>query len=155
MNKKMIWLAAVTLFASVGQVSYAAEAKMAVDKHESCGCSKNFAMKLDLTADQKAKIKVIMEQSHKDTMAQRKAMQPIKEQMRAMITSDTIDQSKLDTLISQKMEIVSSMMKNKIMVKHQIYLLLTPQQKVKFNEMMMKWDQKMMDRMAKHEKAMM
>jgi protein CpxP len=48
-------------------------------------------------------------------------------------------EAKLETLLSQKKEIMSSLIKNKVMVKQQVYNILNTQQKVKYDKMMNNW----------------
>ncbi len=99
------------------------------------------ALKLDKA--QQAKVEVIqtqLEQQEKTTWEQ---MSALRTQIREMVASDNMDESKLDSLISQKKELLASMMKAKLMAKNQIYNVLTASQKVKFQAMMKKMEEKM------------
>lgn len=142
MNKKMIWIALLGFFMIFSQGSYAG------DKHPPCECGHGKFMKeemmnkLNLTADQKAKVKAIMEKAHADKMAMKKQMMPLCEQMHALITSDNMDMAKLDSLVNQKKDLIGNKIKNKVMVRHQIYMLLNAKQKAKYNDMMVKFEKK-------------
>ena len=65
-------------------------------------------------------------------------MKTIRGEKRTLVTSDKVDEAKLNDLISQKTAVIATMTKNKVMTKNEIYNLLTPEQKQKFKDMMNK-----------------
>lgn len=56
-----------------------------------------------------------------------------------MIQSNKIDEAKLDSLIEKISKIRGSMLKNRIMMQHQMFSLLNEKQKAKFLELKKKW----------------
>lgn len=97
---------------------------------------------LQLTSEQKAKIQTIRDEVKTNISSNRDQLKAIKTQIREMVTSDTIDQAKLDSLIQQKTTLMASMMKSRITMQNQIYNLLTPEQKKQFSDLMSKWEEK-------------
>ncbi|WP_207384182.1 Spy/CpxP family protein refolding chaperone [Legionella nagasakiensis] len=107
------------------------------------------SQELNLTADQKEKIKAIKEEARKSLQANKEEMISIRTQVKELIKSDKIDEAKLNKLLEQKKEILASKMKTKIMMKNQIYNVLNAQQKAKFSAMMDKWENKWKNKMKK------
>ncbi len=146
MIKKMILLPALALSLTFSVPSFA-------DQHENgqCPCMRmqKISQELNLTADQKEKIKAIKEEARKSLQANKEEMISIRTQVKELIKSDKIDEAKLNKLLEQKKEILASKMKTKIMMKNQIYNVLNAQQKAKFSAMMDKWENKWKNKMKK------
>ncbi len=70
----------------------------------------------------------------------RQELHAIRVKMRPLVDTDKLDEAKLDALIHQKKEIIAHVMKTKMMVKHEMYIVLDAKQKVMFNEMANKCD---------------
>ncbi|GLS90646.1 hypothetical protein GCM10007916_17130 [Psychromonas marina] len=112
-------------------------------KHKGKGKGKNKQMgfaKLDLTDQQKADMKTIMsaqkaEKKEQKTDADRLAQRA---EMQALMSAETFDEAKAKSLIdaqeAQKSERKLSMLK----AKHEMFQLLTDEQKAEFAEMQMK-----------------
>jgi periplasmic protein CpxP/Spy len=140
MSKKFIWLSVITLLLTLGQPSFACSGDA-----KQCGAHERFdklAQELDLTADQKAKIKAFKEQARISFKANYAHLRSLRSQVNTIVKADTIDEAKLDSLVEQINKIRGSMLKNRIMMQHQMYSLLNPQQKEKFLELKKKWMEK-------------
>ncbi|MDI1352877.1 MAG: Spy/CpxP family protein refolding chaperone [bacterium] len=132
MFKKIIWIAAITCSLFMGQTVFA---------HDGQGM-KQLIGSLNLDAEQKAKIKPILEQltaTMKDNWSQ---IKDIRMQMNQQIASDTMDKATVDSLIDKKIKLIGDMMKAKASAKHQIFAILTPKQKATFQAMVKKWEAK-------------
>ena len=112
------------------------------DKSSSCGCGhmKKMAETLKLDDSQQAKIKSIREQMKASQQANREQMKSIRMQMNQLVQSTNMDESKLDSLINQKKELMAQMMKSRAMAKNQIFNLLNPQQKAQYQDMVKGWE---------------
>jgi len=137
MNKKIIGIG-VFIFALIFGQSVFADS-------DDCTCGekmKEMITSLKLDDAQQAKIKVIKEQMKSSVKSNWEKMKGLREQINQQIHSDDMDSSKVDQLINLKAELMGKMMKAKAMARHQMYGLLTPQQKVQFQELFKKWDEK-------------
>ncbi|CEK10483.1 Spy/CpxP family protein refolding chaperone [Legionella hackeliae] len=156
---KKISLVALVLSFVLGQTAFAAAtsensnssstptSSMSSDK--SCSCPEKrmqeMMSSLNLNSDQQAKIKSIKDQLKQTQQANWDQMKSIRTQMHDLVTSDTMDNSKLDSLVSQKKELMAQMMKAKIVAKQQIYSVLNADQKTQFKQMMKQMEQKRMN----------
>lgn len=139
MNKKSVWLSAVALSLMIGQVSFAATES---SKSKPCTChhnSQRLSEKLNLTAEQKAKIKAIRTQTHTQLKADKEQLKTLKLQMNALANNDKVDEAKLNSLIDQRNKIKGAMLKKEVMMQNQIYNTLTAQQKIQYKELKAKW----------------
>lgn len=105
-------------------------------------CYHKLSDKLQLTDAQKKQIKEIRSQYKSQMTGQRKLMKAIRANLHEIIKSDKLDQQKIDTLIKQQQEIVATKTRMNIMMKHQIYMSLTAEQKKKLDDMMKNWNNK-------------
>lgn len=110
----------------------------AADDKKACGCShiEKMFKTLNLTTDQQAKIRAIKDSNQENMKANREQFRSIRSQLNQIATTNPIDESKLNTLITQKTSLMTSMMKNKVMIKNQIFNVLTPEQQKKYLQMM-------------------
>lgn len=147
MNKKIIWLSALAFSLMCSQATFADYADKA---HSSCPkmgmMMDKMKSELNLTADQQKKIEDLKKQMMDQKETQKAQLKAIRTQMQELIRAPQLDQTKLDSLINEKKEILGAMMKNKITMKHQIYNLLTEDQKKKWDVMMQKWENKNNDK---------
>lgn len=136
MNKKIFALIALSLSLILSQVAFA----------DSCNGEKMKKMfqSLNLDSAQQEKIKAIKDQLRESQKSNWEQMKTIRSQIHDLIKSDKLDESKLDSLIAQKKELMATMMKTRIMAKNQIYNVLNAQQKTKFEQMMKEWEEKRM-----------
>ena len=107
---------------------------------------KTMLSSLKLDEAQKAKIEAIREQAKATVRSTKEQMKELRAQMMQLIQSDNMDEAQLDSLINKKKDLIGSMMKTKAMAKHQIYIILNPQQKVQFQQMMKQWEERQHNR---------
>lgn len=103
---------------------------------------------LDLTADQQAQAKQIVENG-------KTAMKPLFEQMksghmqmRQLEESGTFDEGKVRALASQQAQTMTEVIVQKAKIKSQLFAILTPDQKAKLQKFMEKRQQRMMEHMG-------
>lgn len=92
--------------------------------------------KLGLSNEQIEKIKKIKDMSHDDMKEMRMKKWSLYKEMVVMSHNKTIDQNKLNTLISDMNTVSEKMMRQEIKMKHDIYMTLTPEQQTKMNKML-------------------
>ncbi len=141
MNKKVIWLSAIALSMSVSQATLACHG---THKSMAGGHFEKMSSKLDLTADQKAKIKTISDQAMETLKPKLQEMRNIHNQLNDLVNAKDIDESKVDDLIKQKTELSASIMKTRLMTRHEINMVLTDAQRAKMADMVAKWKAKHM-----------
>ena len=145
MNKKTTFLSALVLSVSLCQATLASPDQTQqpfVDRFE------QVSQKLDLNADQKAKIKTIREQAKKDLRPKFIEVRKIHHQLNDLSVSNTIDESKLDSLVNQEKELLGSIVKARVMERRDIFNVLTPEQKIRFSSMVKDWEKNR--RQSKH-----
>lgn len=116
---------------------------------EGWGCGegmKKMVGSLSMDAAQKEKIKPILEQLKSSMQTNITQMKDLHTQITQQVQSDTMDQSAMDNLIDSKTKLIGNMMKAKIMAQHQIFMLLTPVQKAKYNSMLQRVEAKWAER---------
>ncbi|KTD17009.1 Spy/CpxP family protein refolding chaperone [Legionella jordanis] len=109
-----------------------------------CGCGnhmKQMLSALNLDSSQQTKVQAIKSQLMQTLQANREQMKSIRSQIRDLVTSDTLDDAKLNSLVDQKKELIAQMMKAKVTAKQQVYSLLNDQQKAQFKQMLQQWEQ--------------
>ena len=141
MNKKIILLSALALSMSLSQATLASDTAMTDvvgSRYE------KMADKLELTSDQKAQIKA-------NSTKAKEQMKPKFQEMRAnhmelsqLADAKDLDETKIDKLIDQNKEIIGSLMKMRVTVRHDISMLLTEKQKMKLDGMVSDWKAKHM-----------
>ncbi len=146
MNKKIMFLPALALSMIFSHSTFADEDML---KDKQCPCIKIQKMKqeLNLTPEQHDKIKAFKEKLKDDKKAKKEQLMSINKQVRELVKEDKLDEAKLDQLINQKTEIMASMMKNNIKLKHEIYGVLDSKQKKQFSAIMEQWEKKHMKKM--------
>ena len=139
MNKKMIWLSAFALSMCVSQVVLACpnqHAWMSGNRFE------KITDKLDLTSDQKAKIKTIKMQTKEKLKPKFTEMHANRIQLNELANADVLDESKIDSVINQQKDLLGSVIKMRVMTRNEISKVLTAEQKSKLHGMIAKWDEK-------------
>lgn len=96
---------------------------------------KHIVDSLKLESAQQAKVKAIMEELRSKIKPIKAQMKNACEQVMQETFSEKMDQSKLDSAINAKLQLIGAMMKARIMAKHQIYGVLNAEQKMKYKEM--------------------
>nr|WP_238147823.1 hypothetical protein [Legionella pneumophila] len=75
-------------------------------------------------------------QAQKSIKENYRQLKAIKEQINALIANEKLDEAKLDSLINQRNKIAGTMLKNRVMMKNQIYNQLTNEQKSQYKKNM-------------------
>lgn len=141
MNKKIIWISAIALSMSVSQATLA------------CGCHhdmmsgehyEKMIRKLDLTADQQSKIKAIKDKTREEMKPKFMEMRSIQMQLNTLAGAKDLDKEKVDKLITEKKDIMGSVMLMRVTTRHDIDMVLTAPQKAKLEAMKAKWEAKHM-----------
>lgn len=145
MIKNFAWFSASVLALVIGQSAIAdtAPATTTTKSTKPCHCHHDKMMdKLSLTAEQKAQIATLREKARAEDKAHFKQLRTLRHEMHAVVTTDKVDQAKLDALIAKRTQIKATMLKNKMMMSHDIYALLTPQQKAEYKSLEQQWSKK-------------
>ena len=137
MKKSLLWIIAASLSLVLGQSAFAN------DKHCGDGMMKKMVEHFKLDAGQQAKVKPILEQMKSTMQSNWSQMRDLRMQMNQQVMSDNMDQSTVDGLVDKKTKLMGDMMKARLNAKHQIYMMLTPQQKTAYQAMAKKWQDKM------------
>ncbi|MFC3909399.1 Spy/CpxP family protein refolding chaperone [Legionella dresdenensis] len=135
MLKKLLLLPVLTLALAFYQTAFAGSCHQRMDQ---------MMGSLNLTDAQKTQIKTITEQSREAMQTNMTQMKTLQGQIKDLITSEKVDEAKLNDLISQKTSLMATMMKSKIMVKNQIYNVLDSKQQQQFKDLMTQWEQNKM-----------
>lgn len=137
MYKKLIGMAALAFSFALNQTAFA-DASM-------CGKGlKSMVESLNLSKDQKDKIKPILEQLKTSIKNDGKQMHDLETQINQQSSSANMDQGTVDGLIDQKTKLIGDVMKAKVAAKNQIAGILNDQQKQKLHAMMKDAEEKMM-----------
>ena len=102
--------------------------------------------KLNLSDEQKAKIKEMRNLMHADMHAIYEQNMKLNDSINKLTKNTTMDEKKLEVLLKQKAELTAKMLKNKIMFKHKMYNMLDKNQKAKLDEMQNMRQQRMQNR---------
>jgi periplasmic protein CpxP/Spy len=108
---------------------------------------------LNLTDDQKAKVKDILSANRGNVEPLMQQARDNRKQLAALGTDGNFDQAKVEALASQQADIMSKMIVNREKVKAQIFAILTDEQKAKAAEMRQKMEQRFKDRQGKNPKG--
>jgi Spy/CpxP family protein refolding chaperone len=107
-----------------------------------CGCGKiahkmhEAIEKLNLTTEQKDKIKAIHAKSHESIQAKRHEMKNLEMMVNASFQDGSMTEAKIDEFVNKKMHIVGAVMKVRMMERFEISKILTAEQKQKLNDML-------------------
>lgn len=108
------------------------------------------AQELNLTADQQAQVKNIMQ-------AEKAKVQPLMQQLRQneqaqnATVNGNFDEAQARAFANKQTQIMSDLIVEKQRTKSQIYALLTPEQRQKAQQLMQEHQQKMQERMQKRQ----
>lgn len=104
---------------------------------------------LDLTDEQKAQVKTIMQSSKETSKPIRQQMKANREKLQTLSDSGNFDQSQVQAIANQQGALSAQMIVEKEKVKSQINAILTPEQKAKAAEMKAQFKQKREERKQK------
>lgn len=133
--KKWIKIAALSLALPLS-LSVNAKAMDSMQGHR--GGMKNIISQLDLTQEQKQDVKTIMQQAKGNVDRQsRQALRAEHQAERlALLNSETFDEQKAREMIASHQQQMSEKQLAMLKTQHQVYQILTPEQRVKFAELM-------------------
>lgn len=105
-----------------------------------CGCMHGHMMhgmieKLDLTKEQKDKIKDIMDKSRSAVKNKRDEMHDIRMSINEAYANDSMTKDKIDEFVKKEEKIVGAMLKMRMMDRLEISKVLTKEQREKLNVM--------------------
>ena len=107
---------------------------------------KNVGESLKLTDEQQAKLKDIKDQFMSSVKSSKDQMSGLRKEIMQQVQSDSMDQSKLDDLISKKTQLIGTIMKAEVTARHDLYMLLTPEQKKRYQAILQKIEDKMAEK---------
>ena len=107
------------------------------------------ARKLNLTEEQKAQMKTIMQKEHPAMKALFQQQHQIDLQLRQYVQG-TYDEAKVQALATQKAQIQAQLTVAETRIHNQMYQLLTPDQQSQLKDMEAKHEARMQERMQRH-----
>lgn len=111
-----------------------------------------FAKQLNLTDDQKAQMKAVMEKAHPTMKPLMQQQHQIDVQLRQYVQG-TFDQAKVQALANQKAQIQAQLTVAETQVHNQLYQVLTPEQQSQLKEMEADHEARMQQRMNRMNEA--
>jgi periplasmic protein CpxP/Spy len=114
-------------------------------KHGGMGMLKQ----LDLSEAQQAQVKQIMDKQRAEMKAAMGDRRAHREEMKTIVEQDTFDAAKAERLIAQQQEQERATKLSMLRTQHEIYKLLTPEQREKAKVIRAEWKEKMKDRYNK------
>jgi len=104
---------------------------------------------IDLTDDQKAQVKTIMQSSRESSKPLREQMKANRQKLQTLSDSGNFDQAQVQALADEQGRLTAQMIVEKEKVKSQISAILTTEQKAKAAEMKAQFKQKREERKQK------
>ncbi len=147
--KKLIGLTAIALAITVNVPSFA-HGHM---KHFGAKIEKA-ADKLNLSDEQKNKIKAIQKNTHDALKPIWEELRPVRAKINDSFKTGPMDEGQIDNFVNQEKDIMGRMLKIRMNERNEINKVLTEQQRVQVYNMMKEWHekhQKEMDEKAKSE----
>ena len=136
MIKKMMVIPAVlALSVSFSQVTFAHDMEKMKEQGHHHMCMQGMMKKLDLRADQKAKIVAIRMHERKSMEGKWREVHDLTHQMRAHVESDKMDDAKLTALVHKRKDLMAEIFKAKMVSKYEIYNVLDAKQKAAYTQM--------------------
>jgi protein CpxP len=104
----------------------------------SCNCD-NQAKQIVLSPEQKTKIMNILSENTSSHRAIQIQLDALREQIEALVSGDRLDEKSLDILTQKQASLLAQRMKTRALSEHQIYSILTPEQKTHFKQIHQFW----------------
>ncbi len=139
MYKKLIGIVAIASSLAFSSIAMA----------NSWGCGKGLKSMVEsirLDEAQKEKVKPILEQLKANKETTHTQMKDVDKQLHQQFEAATVDQGTVDGLVEKKVKLIGDMMKAKIAAKIQILAVLNTEQKMELKKMMMKKEEKMVEK---------
>jgi periplasmic protein CpxP/Spy len=111
-------------------------------KHGGMGMLKQ----LDLTEAQQAQVQQIMQKQRTEMKAAMKDRRAHRDEMKSLVEQDTFDAAKAERLIVQQQEQERATKLSMLRTQHEIYKVLTPEQREKAKVVRAEWKEKMKER---------
>lgn len=111
-------------------------------KHAGMGMLKQ----LDLTAEQQAQVEQIMQKQRTEMKAAMKDRRAHRDEMKSLVEQDTFDASKAERLIKQQQDQERKAKLAMLRSQHEIYKVLTPEQREKAKVVRAEWKEKIKER---------
>lgn len=89
---------------------------------------------LELTDDQKARIKEIFRRSRTDAAPYRQQLRPLRDRMRELLASSSFDEAAVRSIASQEAQISTELRVIRARTQSSLLAVLTPEQKAKLSE---------------------
>lgn len=140
-NNKVLSLSALALSLSLTQTSVFAES----EGMQHCFHGERLHKivdELNLTPEQKEKIHSIRDNARETYRAKFKEIRSLRMQINEAFKSGPVDETKMDSFVNQKKEIVGVIFKTRLMERNDISNVLTDQQRQKLYELIQKWEDK-------------
>ncbi len=138
MSVKLFSLSALALAFAVAHVP-AAVACPKIDKED---WVLNVAEKLDLTTEQKVKIKIYAQKAKIELTVKRHEWRNIHKQVNEAFRSTSINEAKIDEFAHQEEKVMGSMAKIRLHERYDIFSTLDDKQKEKMNQIIKDWEEK-------------
>jgi Spy/CpxP family protein refolding chaperone len=140
---KFTSLSALALALVVGQAPTAF-----ADHHE--GMKKgdwvlHVAEKLDLTTEQKVKVKMYADKAKMEVNMKQHDMSNLRVTVNEAFKSGAMTDAKVDEFAGQEQQLIGAVIKARLQERFNVYSILTDKQKEKMNEMTAKWAKKHME----------
>lgn len=135
MKMNFVRLVALLFTISLGQAAFAMN-------HAVCPCQKHHHRimqmfnALQLTPEQQEKIKPMQEAMQTEMQTTWDQMQTYRKEIMDLTFTDSMDEEKLNNVINSSNQLRTTMMKKMAMNCHQMYTLLTEEQKTKLKDLM-------------------
>ncbi len=134
MNKLKKVSIAAALLASAGAMSMTAIAGPGHNHDKKAHYKEKLYKKLELTDAQKAQIKANKEQRHAQMKATKARMGEIKKQVHELMKQDTLDRSRLRSLLAQEADLKAEKIAQKHAAGQEFRAMLSDEQRVKLKE---------------------
>lgn len=105
-----------------------------------------FLKQLDLTEAQQAQVKEIMSKQRSEMKAAMSERRAHRDEMKSIVEQDTFDSAKAEQLIAKQQEKERAAKLGMLRTQHEIYKVLTPEQREKAKVIRAEWKEKMKER---------
>lgn len=145
MNKKLMSLSALALSLSLAQapLAFADHGKGRFGGGQKMS---QVVSQLDLSADQKVKIKAICDKAKSERKAKHQELRAVRMQINQAFGSNSVTESKIDEFATQEQQIMGEIVKIRLTERLEVSKVLTDEQKAKMADMLAKWKDSHQDR---------
>ena len=108
--------------------------------------AKGMMTQMDLTAEQQMKVDQIMQKQRTEMTASMESRRVHREEMKSLVEQDTFDNAKAERLIKQQQDQERAAKLAMLRSQHEVYKVLTPEQREKAKVVRAEWKEKMKER---------